>query len=151
MSRKNSSGRRRPIELMLAALRAVRVPLVPPAPSPLLQQARTKMGSRTPAGNFSPKRGNKNFYKGKGDKKYGRLSPQGAAPPLAHWRPASPRLSGTAHRRRLGADKARRLANARPLRVSGAAAEAQPPRARHTLIPACLRPPAAQALRGLRR
>ena len=38
---------------MLAALRAVRVPLVPPAPSPLLQQARTKMGSRTPAGNFS--------------------------------------------------------------------------------------------------
>ena len=63
---------------MLAALRAVRVPLVPPAPSPLLQQARTKMGSRTPAGNFSPKRGNKNFYKGKGDKKYGRLSPQGA-------------------------------------------------------------------------
>mmetsp|Transcript_12618 Transcript_12618/g.26968 ORF Transcript_12618/g.26968 Transcript_12618/m.26968 type:complete len:103 (-) Transcript_12618:594-902(-) len=29
--------------------------------------------SHTPAGNFSSKRGNKNFYKGKGGKKYGKL------------------------------------------------------------------------------
>eukprot|EP00326_Haptolina_ericina_P024095 CAMPEP_0181195562 /NCGR_PEP_ID=MMETSP1096-20121128/14959_1 /TAXON_ID=156174 ORGANISM="Chrysochromulina ericina, Strain CCMP281" /NCGR_SAMPLE_ID=MMETSP1096 /ASSEMBLY_ACC=CAM_ASM_000453 /LENGTH=94 /DNA_ID=CAMNT_0023285185 /DNA_START=65 /DNA_END=349 /DNA_ORIENTATION=+ len=32
-----------------------------------------RSGSHTPAGNFSPKRGNKNFYKGTGGKKYGKV------------------------------------------------------------------------------
>ena len=30
-----------------------------------------RSGSHTPLGNFSSKRGNKNFYKGRGGKKYG--------------------------------------------------------------------------------
>ena len=30
-----------------------------------------KMGSHTPLGNFTSKRGNKNFYKGRGGNKYG--------------------------------------------------------------------------------
>eukprot|EP00308_Calcidiscus_leptoporus_P002979 CAMPEP_0119365964 /NCGR_PEP_ID=MMETSP1334-20130426/12859_1 /TAXON_ID=127549 /ORGANISM="Calcidiscus leptoporus, Strain RCC1130" /LENGTH=99 /DNA_ID=CAMNT_0007382067 /DNA_START=96 /DNA_END=395 /DNA_ORIENTATION=- len=36
-----------------------------------------KMGSHTPSGNFSSKRGNKNFYKGKGAKRYGRVNQRG--------------------------------------------------------------------------
>eukprot|EP00310_Coccolithus_braarudii_P022067 CAMPEP_0183352036 /NCGR_PEP_ID=MMETSP0164_2-20130417/27058_1 /TAXON_ID=221442 /ORGANISM="Coccolithus pelagicus ssp braarudi, Strain PLY182g" /LENGTH=94 /DNA_ID=CAMNT_0025524381 /DNA_START=94 /DNA_END=378 /DNA_ORIENTATION=- len=36
-----------------------------------------KMGSHTPAGNFSSKRGNKNFYKGKGAKRYGKVNNRG--------------------------------------------------------------------------
>ena len=33
-----------------------------------------KRGSHTPAGNFSAKRGNKNFYKGKGANSYGKIN-----------------------------------------------------------------------------
>ena len=36
-----------------------------------------KMGSHTPKGNFSSKRGNKNFYKGKGVKQYGKVTQYG--------------------------------------------------------------------------
>ena len=36
-----------------------------------------KRGSHTPAGNFSSKRGNKDFYKGKGGNKYGKLDKWG--------------------------------------------------------------------------
>ena len=36
-----------------------------------------KSGSHTPSGNFSSKRGNKNFYKGKGGKKYGHADQHG--------------------------------------------------------------------------
>lgn len=37
-----------------------------------------RRGSHTPAGNFSSKRGNKNYYKGKGGRKYGRIDSHGA-------------------------------------------------------------------------
>jgi len=37
-----------------------------------------KSGSHTPVGNLSSKRGNKNFYKGKGGKKYGKTNEYGA-------------------------------------------------------------------------
>ena len=37
-----------------------------------------KSGSHTPVGNLSSKRGNKNFYKGKGGKRYGNTDPYGA-------------------------------------------------------------------------
>ena len=60
---------------------------------------RNVTGSHTPKGNFSPKRGNKNFYKGRGGNKYGVPGPRGArlrgfttarpvpdrAPPLPHF------------------------------------------------------------------
>lgn len=36
-----------------------------------------RSGSHTPLGNFSSKRGNKNFYKGRGGKKYGVAGPKG--------------------------------------------------------------------------
>lgn len=36
-----------------------------------------KRGSHTPAGNFSSKRGNKNFYKGKGAQSYGKIDKWG--------------------------------------------------------------------------
>jgi len=36
-----------------------------------------RMGSHTPLGNFSSKRGNKNFYKGRGGNKYGVPGPKG--------------------------------------------------------------------------
>ena len=36
-----------------------------------------RSGSHTPLGNFSSKRGNKNFYKGRGGKKYGVPGPKG--------------------------------------------------------------------------
>ncbi len=70
---------------MLRALTRVQTSLRPPSPSvgcaspsvllpaalPLLRSfERTK--KYTPKGNFSPKRGNRNFYKGKGDAKYGK-------------------------------------------------------------------------------
>ncbi|KAL1525442.1 hypothetical protein AB1Y20_020300 [Prymnesium parvum] len=38
----------------------------------VLTRVMRKAGSHTPLGNFSSKRGNKNFYKGKGGKKYGK-------------------------------------------------------------------------------
>eukprot|EP00966_Prymnesium_polylepis_P065504 1520224-Prymnesium_polylepis.1 len=38
-----------------------------------------RRGSHTPAGNFSAKRGNKNFYKGKGANSYGKINGWGAA------------------------------------------------------------------------
>ncbi|KAL3893342.1 MAG: hypothetical protein SGPRY_014299 [Prymnesium sp.] len=44
-------------------------------------------GSHTPKGNFSSKRGNKNFYKGKGGRKYGKPDRFGTlrlAPSLAN-------------------------------------------------------------------
>ena len=44
-----------------------------------------KRGSHTPAGNFSSKWGNKNFYKGKGGKKYGRVDQHGS------WNPSEGR------------------------------------------------------------
>lgn len=43
----------------------------------ILTQMARKMGSHTPLGNFSSKRGNKNFYKGRGGKKYGIPGPKG--------------------------------------------------------------------------
>ena len=43
----------------------------------ILTQISRKMGSHTPLGNFSSKRGNKNFYKGRGGKKYGIPGPNG--------------------------------------------------------------------------
>jgi len=43
----------------------------------LITQLTRKMGSHTPLGNFSSKRGNKNFYKGRGGKKYGIPGPKG--------------------------------------------------------------------------
>ena len=36
----------------------------------ILTQVMRKTGSHTPLGNFSSMRGNKNFYKGRGGKKY---------------------------------------------------------------------------------
>ena len=36
-----------------------------------------RSGSHTPLGNFSSKRGNKNFYKGKGGNKYGKPDKHG--------------------------------------------------------------------------
>ena len=36
-----------------------------------------RAGSHTPLGNFTSKRGNKNFYKGRGGKKYGIPGPRG--------------------------------------------------------------------------
>ena len=36
-----------------------------------------RAGSHTPLGNFSSKRGNKNFYKGRGGNKYGVPGPKG--------------------------------------------------------------------------
>ena len=36
-----------------------------------------RMGSHTPLGNFTSKRGNKNFYKGRGGNKYGIPGPYG--------------------------------------------------------------------------
>lgn len=44
----------------------------------LLTQVMHKMGSHSPSGNFSSKRGNKNFYKGRGGRKYGIPGPKGA-------------------------------------------------------------------------
>ena len=38
---------------------------------------RWRSGSHTPLGNFTSKRGNKNFYKGRGGKKYGVAGPKG--------------------------------------------------------------------------
>lgn len=43
----------------------------------ILTGALRKVGSYTPLGNFSSKRGNKNFYKGKGGKKYGKPDSRG--------------------------------------------------------------------------
>ena len=47
----------------------------------------------TPSGNFSPKRGNKNFYKGKGGNKYGKSDKHGAR---AHARLSAPLCPATA-------------------------------------------------------
>jgi|EP00900_Chrysochromulina_parva_P000836 Mitochondrial ribosomal protein L27 len=43
----------------------------------ILTQLTRRVGSHTPAGNFSSKRGNKNFYKGRGGNKYGIPGPKG--------------------------------------------------------------------------
>ena len=43
----------------------------------VLTQVMYKTGSHTPLGNFSSKRGNKNFYKGRGGNKYGIPGPKG--------------------------------------------------------------------------
>ena len=43
----------------------------------ILTQVSRKSGSHTPLGNFSSKRGNKNFYKGRGGNKYGVPGPKG--------------------------------------------------------------------------
>lgn len=47
-----------------------------------------KIGSYTPLGNFTSKRGNKNFYKGKGGKKYGKPNSRGSfvLDRLPNWR-----------------------------------------------------------------
>lgn len=47
------------------------------APFGVLTSLLRKTGSHTPLGNFSSKRGNKNFYKGRGGNKYGRPAPKG--------------------------------------------------------------------------
>ena len=43
----------------------------------IVTQVMRKSGSHTPLGNFSSKRGNKNFYKGRGGQKYGSPGPKG--------------------------------------------------------------------------
>ena len=43
----------------------------------VVTQVMHKTGSHTPLGNFSSKRGNKNFYKGRGGNKYGIPGPKG--------------------------------------------------------------------------
>lgn len=86
-----------------------------PSLAPLLQHpltafARLKSGSHTPKGNFSSKRGNKGFYKGKGDKKYGKATSKGARRPRC--RPCVAHTRSLAHRtlrtccRPLGSDQA---------------------------------------------
>ena len=84
------------------------------------------MASYTPAGNFSSKRGNKNFYKGKGGKKYGKVV-NGAHPPTraGHARAIPPR-AWDEHawpypaRRTVAADLVHPLALSRSHRLSGA-------------------------------
>jgi hypothetical protein len=109
--------------------------LAPSLTSPLAAFARLKSGSHTPKGNFSSKRGNKGFYKGKGDKKYGKSTSKGAQRPRSR-----PRVARTPSNRPhtvriccrpLGSDQAGRLGDARPVRLYGAA------------------PPAAAALPGV--
>ena len=71
----------------------------------LLSRAHQVMHKKyTPSGNFSPKRGNKNFYKGKGGNKYGKSDKHGAraharlsaplCPPLQHFTWVAPSLCG---------------------------------------------------------
>ena len=72
-----------------------------------------RSGSHTPLGNFSSKRGNKNFYKGRGGKKYGIPGPKGARAS------AVPSPSGTAHG--LGNERRGRLITLLPSRLLQAA------------------------------
>ena len=60
----------------------------------ILTQVMRKTGSHTPLGNFSSKRGNKNFYKGRGGKKYGVPGPRGGFILRAYPRWLAPDLSG---------------------------------------------------------
>jgi len=59
--------------MLLALFRSV----LPASPKGMLLQVRHKTGSHTQLGNFSSKRGNKNFYKGRGGMKYGIAGPKG--------------------------------------------------------------------------
>ena len=64
-----------------------------------------RRGSHTPNGAFSSKWGNKNYYKGKGGKKYGKVGQYGALPRASHDSAASAHVAARIRCRRMEAER----------------------------------------------